>query len=102
MNNSTRTLLKSIEKRSVNLWDDFNNRFLSQNEGFYQRLLEKVPDLSSADLKICALIKLNFSGKEMAYLLGISLGSVHVARHRLRKKMDIRREINLSTYINSI
>ena len=102
LSKTTRTLLNSIEKRSVNLWNDFNNRFLSQNEGFYERLLEKVPDLSSADLKICALIKLNFSGKEMAYLLGISLGSVHVSRHRLRKKMDIGREINLSTYINSI
>lgn len=102
LNNATRSLLKSIEKRSVSLWEDFNHRFLSQNEGFYERLKEKVPDLSSADLKICALIKLNFSGKEMAYLLGISLGSVHVARHRLRKKMNIDRDVNLSSYINSV
>ena len=63
---------------------------------------KKVPDLSAADLKVCALIKLNFTGKEMSHLLGISLGSVHVARHRLRKKMNLNRSDNLTNYINSI
>lgn len=100
--NKTPAILKLIRKRSVTLWEAFNNRFLALNEGFYERLKQKVPDLSSADLKVCALIKLNFSGKEMAYLLGISLGSVHVARHRLRKKMKIDRDVNLVNYINSI
>ena len=75
---------------------------MALNENFYDRLQQKAPDLSSADLKICALIKLNFSGKEMAHLLGISLGSVHVARHRLRKKMDLERDVNLTNFINSI
>ena len=99
---STVTLLKSLEQQSGNLWEAFNQRFMAQNKNFYERLQKKVPDLSSADLKVCALIKLNFSGKEMAYLLGISLGSVHVARHRLRKKMNLERDNNLTKFINSI
>ncbi|MBU2951002.1 hypothetical protein KO493_09855 [Tamlana agarivorans] len=99
---SSKPLIKSIENQSESLWDAFNKRFVSQNIGFYERLQEKVPNLSAADLKICALIKLNFTGKEMSYLLGISLGSVHVARHRLRKKMKLKRNINLTNFINSI
>ena len=99
---STKKILSQIEKNSVSLWDSFNNRFMALNKNFYERLQEKTPDLSSADLKICALIKLNFSGKEMAHLLGISLGSVHVARHRLRKKMNLERDINLTNFISSI
>ena len=98
----SQSLLKSIERSSVSLWDAFNTRFKEQNIGFYERLQKKVPNLSSSDLKLCALIKLNFSGKEMAYLLGISLGSVHVARHRLRKKMKLERDKNLTNFINSI
>lgn len=74
-----------LNKQSTNLWDAFNSRFIEQNEGFHERLQEKVLRLSSNDLKICALIKLHFSGKEMATLIGISTGSVHVARHRLQK-----------------
>ncbi|PKQ64798.1 hypothetical protein BZG02_02775 [Labilibaculum filiforme] len=96
------SLMSSITKSSNSLWDDFNNRFISVNENFYERLRTEVPDLSPTDLKICALIKLNFSGKEMAHLLGISVNSVHMARHRLRKKMDLERNINLSNFISSI
>ena len=99
---SAKTLLKSIEHTSGNLWDEFNLRFTSLNEDFYERLKLKVTNLSAADLKICALIKLNFSGKEMAYLLGISVGSIHVARHRLRQKMKLDRDVNLTSFINSI
>lgn len=99
---NSKSLIKSIENQSESLWDAFNKRFVAQNIGFYERLQEKVPNLSAADLKICALIKLNFTGKEMSYLLGISLGSVHVARHRLRKKMKLERDKNLTNFINSI
>ncbi|WP_091891018.1 hypothetical protein [Polaribacter sp. KT25b] len=100
--NKTKMILKSLEKNSTSLWDSFNRRFNQLNKGFYERLQKKVPDLSRGDRKFCALIKLNFSGKEMAYLLGISLGSVHVARHRLRKKMNLERNQNLTKFINSI
>ncbi|SDX42492.1 hypothetical protein SAMN05444411_105149 [Lutibacter oricola] len=99
---TAKTLLKSIEHTSGSLWDEFNYRFTSLNEDFYEQLKLKVTNLSAADLKICALIKLNFSGKEMAYLLGISVGSIHVARHRLRKKMKLDRDVNLTSFINSI
>lgn len=102
LDSGTKAFLKSVDNNSTSLWDSFNNRFSSLNKGFYDRLQKKVPALTSADLKVCALIKLNFSGKEMAHLLGISLGSVHVARHRLRKKINLNREINLTSYINSI
>ncbi|NRS90320.1 DNA-binding CsgD family transcriptional regulator [Flavobacterium sp. 7E] len=99
---STKKVLQQIVKNSVSLWDSFNNQFMELNKNFYEKLQEKSPDLSAADLKVCALIKLNFSGKEMAHLLGISIGSVHVARHRLRKKMNLERDINLTIFINSI
>lgn len=98
----TDSLVNSISKSSNSLWEDFNNRFISVNEDFYERLRNAVPDLSPTDLKICALIKLSFSGKEMAHLLGISVNSVHMARHRLRKKMNLDRNTNLSNFIASI
>ncbi|WP_139957388.1 helix-turn-helix transcriptional regulator [Flavicella sediminum] len=99
---STKSLLKSIDKQSESLWNSFNQRFTAQNKDFYERLQKKAPNLSASELKLCALIKLNFTGQEMAYLLGISLGSVHVARHRLRKKINLERKMNLTTFISSI
>jgi DNA-binding CsgD family transcriptional regulator len=99
---NTKSLLKSIDKQSESLWNSFNQRFTVQNKDFYKRLQKQAPNLSASELKLCALIKLNFTGQEMAYLLGISLGSVHVARHRLRKKINLDRKMNLTTFIASI
>ena len=56
--------------------------------------------LKQTDLKICALVKLNFPSKDMAKLLGISVESVHTSRHRLRKKLGLERNDNLEEFIN--
>lgn len=100
-----RDLKQIIKSNSVNNarnWKEFEARFVSVNESFYTNLAEKFPDLSRGDQKLCALIKLNFSSKEMAKLLGISIESVHTSRYRLRKKMNLPREVNLSSFIGGI
>ncbi len=83
-------------------WEEFEARFVSINQSFYRRLQEKFPQLSQRDLKLCALIKLNFSSKEMAKLLGISVESAHTSRYRLRKKLNLTREVNLTEFIASV
>lgn len=75
-------------------WADFNVQFESINKNFYARIRQAYPDISPNDLKICALIKLNLSIKEMAGILNISPDSVKTARYRLRKNFSlIRRTI---------
>lgn len=84
------------------IWDDFNLRFTQVNNTFYKHLLELHPTLTPNDLKHCALIKLKFDSKEMSHILGISLQSVHMARSRVRKKLNLERKDNLSNYIAKI
>lgn len=97
-----RRTFNSTKDVSKNLWAEFNERFTNVNVDFYLRLQERFPLLSPTELKHCALIKLRFNGKEMAQLLNISLPSVHVARHRLRKKFGLRREDSLTKFIADI
>jgi DNA-binding CsgD family transcriptional regulator len=80
-------------------WTDFNTHFESINKNFYSRLKQAYPDISPNDLKICALIKLNLSIKEMAGILNISADSVKTARYRLRKKLQLNSEDNLTDFI---
>jgi len=80
-------------------WSDFNTYFESVNKNFYARLKHTYPDISPNDLKICALIKLNLSSKEMAGILNISPDSVKTARYRLRKKLHLTTEDNLTEFI---
>ncbi|WP_157998152.1 tetratricopeptide repeat protein [Aquimarina agarivorans] len=79
-------LIKTITINSKENWAEFESRFTMVNEGFYSRMKEKFPQLSQYDLKVCALIKLGFSGKEMAKVMGISHESANTSRYRLRKK----------------
>lgn len=97
-------LKKLVNKYTVqdNNWKDFDHYFESVNKNFYTRLKQKYPEISANDLKICALIKLNLSIKEMATILNISPDSVKTARHRLRKKLQLSTEENLTDFILSV
>lgn len=83
-------------------WADFNTHFESVNKNFYSRLKQHYPGISTNDLRLCALIKLNLSIKEMAVILNISPDSVKTARYRLRKKLNINTEDNLAEFIQSL
>jgi DNA-binding CsgD family transcriptional regulator len=80
-------------------WNDFNSSFESLNKNFYARLKQAYPEISPNDLKLCALIKMNLSIKEMAGILNISPDSVKTARYRLRKKLQLNTEENLTDFI---
>lgn len=95
-------LVKTINLNANDNWKEFESRFIDVNEGFYERLKGRFPTLNQYDLKICALLKLNFTGKEMARLLGISAESAHTSRYRLRKKFGLEREVSLVDFIDSI
>jgi len=99
---SINKIRSTIQVNSKKKWEEFEARFVQINNSFYESLNKKHNNLSRNELKLCALIKLNFSSKEMADILGVSADSINKARYRLRKKMDLTRDENLVTYINSI
>lgn len=80
-------------------WDEFRMYFEKVHTSFFENLKARHPELSQGDLKLCALISLNLSMKEMAELMGISPESVKMARHRLRKKLNLATEENLSDFV---
>ncbi|MEM6641428.1 MAG: hypothetical protein AAF616_00500 [Bacteroidota bacterium] len=97
------TSMKSkMHKGSADMWERFNKRFIEVDTQFYDRLRTKHPDLTPTEQRHCALVKLNFDSKEMASLLGISINSVHISRHRIRKKMGLERDDNLTVHISNI
>jgi DNA-binding CsgD family transcriptional regulator len=54
--------------------------------GAMQRLISEV---TANEIRLCILIRLSLSSKEIAKLLGISAESVNKARYRLRKKIGL-------------
>jgi tetratricopeptide (TPR) repeat protein/DNA-binding CsgD family transcriptional regulator len=83
-------------------WQKFRTLFETVHQGYIKRLLEKIPDLSPAEVRFMALAKLGFSNKEMAASLGVSPQAIRVTRHRLRKKLHLPEEGSLAELVNSI
>jgi DNA-binding CsgD family transcriptional regulator len=83
-------------------WENFKMHFEQVHHDFFKRLIEKYPDLSANDLKLCSLIKLNLDNKGIAAILNISQESAKVARHRLRKKLDLSAEQTLIAFLNTV
>ncbi len=83
-------------------WDEFRNRFEQVHESFFEKVRRICHDLTANDLRLVALIKMNINSADMSTLLGISPDSLRVTRYRLRKKFNLEKGENLSTFIQSI
>lgn len=81
-------------------WKKFEQNFDQVYVDFLKRLEETFPQLTSTDKKICAYLKMGLSSKEIAPLLNITIRSVEMNRYRVRKKMGLGREENLSDYLD--
>jgi len=102
-----KSLSKVIEIIDKNLnntddWKMFQEAFNNADKKFLDKVKDKHQDLTPNDLRLCAYLRLNLSSKEIAPLLNISPRSVEVKRYRLRKKMNLDHNANLTNYILDI
>lgn len=82
-----------------NQWEVFEKHFESVHEEFLTRLKSMYPDLTPREMKLCAYLRLNISSKEIATLMNISTRGVEISRYRLRKKLNLHRDANLTEFI---
>ena len=96
----TKTAINKIAQRiratkDVELWEEFNVRFNQVHHEFYDRLNEKYPDLSPAEQRLCAFLKMNMNTKDISELTGNAVNSINTTRYRIRKKMGLTEGENL-------
>jgi len=96
-------IINSInEKVKQDSWQKFELIIKSNNNDFTENLLKKFPNLTNSEIKLSTFIKLGMNTKEIASVLFQSNDSVKVARSRLRKKINLNSEQNLSAYLSSL
>tara|TARA_B110000091_G_scaffold195357_1_gene221940 strand:+ start:22 stop:2865 length:2844 start_codon:yes stop_codon:yes gene_type:complete len=98
------SVVKIIDKNLNNTddWKMFQEAFNNADKDFLKKMKSMHSDLTPNDLRLCAYLRLNLSSKEIAPLLNISPRSVEVKRYRLRKKMSLPHDANLTNYILEI
>ena len=79
-------------------WNLFEKSFNEAHENFFKKLKVKHPELVPNDLKLCAYLRMNMSSKEIASLLNISVRGVEIRRYRLRKKLNLEHDKNLTEF----
>lgn len=104
----TQTALSIIQKRiendaNSNVWEEFEISFEQVHETFYNNLGKMHPSLTSKDKRLCALLVLNLTSKEISQITGQDFKSVENSRTRLRKKLDLTNtKADLTSYLDEL
>jgi len=80
-------------------WNEFEEIFNQLHDNFMQRLKTSFPELTPRDMRLCAYLRMNFNTKEIAPLLGISVRGVEDTRYRIRKKLQLSSDANITEFI---
>ena len=101
---SVNKFLKQINS-SINAehdWKTFRLHFEDIHTGFFKRLIEKYPELTENEIRLCSYMRAGLSSKETSEMLNVSLSAISKSRQRLRKKLNINSKINLNNFMKDI
>lgn len=80
----------------------FESNFERVHHEFFTELKTHFPDLTAKELRLCALVRMNLTNKEIAPILNISIRGVETARYRLRKRLSIGQEENMVEFLEKL
>ncbi|HNQ68544.1 MAG TPA: tetratricopeptide repeat protein [Bacteroidales bacterium] len=92
--NQALKLSNDVEKLQQRI-DEVHSQFL-------KKLHNRFPSLTEKDKRLCVMLKLDLSSKEISVLNNISEHAIMMARYRLRRKMGINAEDNLVDFLQKI
>jgi hypothetical protein len=83
-------------------WDNFRKLFTRVHATFFNSLKQKYPQLTATDIRMLSLIKLQLGNYEMANMLGVTTEGIKKSKQRLRKKMDLHKDISLENVVDTL
>ncbi|MGI9549801.1 MAG: tetratricopeptide repeat protein [Aurantibacter sp.] len=92
----------NFDLQDDNNWENFSKYFEQVHRNFNSEIKRKYPTITSNELRLMALLKMNLSSKEIANILNISQDGIKKARYRLRKKLDISTDESLQDLVLSL
>ncbi|MEL6538902.1 MAG: hypothetical protein AAFQ98_26030 [Bacteroidota bacterium] len=80
-------------------WTHFEMLFNETHDDYIQRLKARFRSLTIRDLRLCSYLRLNLTSKEIAPLMGISYRAIEAMRYRVRKKLGLSTDDNLTAFL---
>lgn len=86
-----RLIIQRLQKDSnkSNDWVEVEKMMEDNNDIFFANLLRAYPNLTKNERKLCTFIHMNLSTKDISKITHQSVGSINIARSRLRRKFGI-------------
>lgn len=69
---------------------------------FFAKLDSRFPNLTKNERRLCSLIVMELSTKDIASILNISIDGVKKGRYRLRKKLELDSEMDVSIFLKTL
>lgn len=82
--------------------EEFQTKVDETYYDFFKKIKTRFPNLTRNEERLCALLRLNLSSKEIAVLNNTSLKAVEMSRYRLRKKCQLENTDLLPQYLQSL
>ena len=93
-------LLKSLDSQES--WNVFEIQFSSLYPEFTKNLLKVYPQLTKTELRLCCLLRAEFSTKTISSLMHLENETIDQYRHRLRKKLQLPPRTDLGVFMQTI
>ena len=83
-------------------WDDFEQGFNRQYEGFCDSLRQRASEITDIEMKICMLVRIGMSNREISDTLHLADNTVRTYRTRIRKKLSLSENDDLNAFLNGL
>lgn len=96
-----RNILAQIKQyNTVDNWKEFRYYFEQVHPSFYERLDEISPGITQHQKRLCAMLYIGLSTKEISSITFREVRSIESARNRLRKKLQVPAEESIQEFIS--
>lgn len=97
-------IIREINERTgrVDVWNTFEHQLQTLDTDFVHALTGTCSSLTPAEIRLCLLLRLNMSNKEIAALLNVSTRTLDAHRMSIRKKLGLEKRANLVVFLAGV
>ena len=96
-----RNIISQVKQRcNTDNWQEFKYYFEQVHPSFYDRLEEISPGITQRQKRLCAMLYIGLSTKEISSITFREIRSIESARNRLRKKLEVPNEESIQEFLS--
>lgn len=99
-----RRILLLLKKQNSNEkdWELFKSYFAEVHNDFDNKLRAIYVDITEKEIRLAAFLRMNLSTKEIAAIFNVLPDSILKSKYRLKKKLNVAKDTDLGTFLNSL